>query len=493
MFKVNFKVFALLLVILFLALCSINARANVPNLISIVGPSQVSVGKTNVKYRVDCLILDGTYLSCNIYVLQNYEVIASNEDNGYQTYVYVDIPTNECTLRIEAEVWYERDSFSQHYACLQETKYVYVCKPNLQTVRLGLDEISYTNVTTTVPVNWNVDDDDRSAYGGGTNPNYGEDYKQYVFLPNNFKNSDDDLYSIKAYVGNTALDTARCNLKIKTSDFIRLWYSQNKSALCCDSNSIFETNCNIRVWFDNKANSNGNRLYAEWVGALPGATNAFIDFYCNNVQFAKLRYKGYAFTEGALPNAAERAFFETNCYFLDGCEWRIAKGGGVHKHDRNSISESIDPTWERYGVKFVATTSAPLCTNIYYLRTAMYNNFQCRCISMDSFNDQNSTFSESDATAFFTINNFWHDNFEDLNTSPLYSDIIYYNGQFAARRIPDSDRLNCHPSWAMVTSRFFNRPRIVHRAEQLGPIKTIQKTYIMVPSLEPESHLLEEE
>lgn len=491
MFEDNLKTFFLSLTVFFLAWCSINAQANVPNYLTIVGPDSISVGKTNVRYHVSYFV-SGPFYACDIYILdENYDVIASN-NNDQQTFVYFDAPTNECTLKVEARLAYGP---VQHNQILEIFAYktIYIRKPDLQNIRLGLDEIGYTNVTTTVPVNWNVDDDDRSAYGGGSNPNYGEDYKQYVFLPNNFKNSDDDLYSIQAYIGNTALDTRRCNLKIKTSDFIRLWYSQNKSALCCDSNSIFETNCNIRVWFDNKANSNGNRLYAEWVGALPGATNAFIDFYCNNVQFAKLRYKGYAATEGGLPNAAERAFFETNCYFLDGCEWRIATGGGVHKHDRNSISESIDPTWERYGEKFVATTSAPLCTNIYYLRTATYNNFQCRCISMDSFNDQNSTFSESDATAFFTINNFWHDNFGDLNTSPLYSDIIYYNGQFAARRIPDSDRLNCHPSWAMVTSRFFNRPRIVHRAEQLGPIKIIQKTYIMVPSLEPESHSLEEE
>ena len=112
---------------------------------------------------------------------------------------------------------------------------------------------------------------------------------------------------------------------------------------------------------------------------------------------------------------------------------------------------------------------------------------------MDSFYDQNHIFSEADATAFFTINNFWHDNFSNLNTDPLYSDIIYYNGQFAARKINDADRVNCHPSWAMVSSRFFNRPKIVHRAEQLGPIKTIQKTYIMVPSLDPEGNSLEEE
>ena len=274
---------------------------------------------------------------------------------------------------------------------------------------------------------------------------------------------------------------------------MRLWYTQNKSALCCDSNSVFETNCDIVDWFNTHANSPGNRLYVEWVVPPNTTTNEYIEFYCNGVQFAKLRYKGYAVTVGGLPNKAERAFFETNCYFLDGCEWRIAPGGGTHVHDRNSLSESIDPTWERYGEEFVATTSAPLCTNIYFLRTAMYNNFQCRCISMDSFYDQNHIFSEADATAFFTIYNFWHDNFSNLNTDPLYSDIIYYNGQFAARKINDANRVNCHSSWAMVSSRFFNRPKIVHRAEQLGPIKTIQKTYIMVPSLDPEGNSLEEE
>ena len=491
MFEDNLKTFFLSLTVFFLAWCSINAQANVPNYLTIVGPDSISVGKTNVRYHISYFV-DGPFYACDLNILdENYDVIASN-NNDQQKFVYFDAPTNECTLIVEARLAYGPVQHNQIME-LFAYKTIYIRKPDLQNIRLGLDEIGYTNVTTTVPVNWNVDDDDRSAYGGGTNPNYGEDYKQYVFLPNNFKNSDDDLYSIKAYVGNTALDTAHCNLKIKTSDFIRLWYSQNKSALCCDSNSIFETNCNIRVWFNNKANLNGNRLYAEWVGELPMATNAFIDFYCNNVQFAKLRYKGYAATEGGLPNVAERAFFETNCYFLDGCEWLIARYGGNHEHDHNSLAAAVDPDWSRYGEAFVATTSSPLCSNIYTLQDHLYNTFMCRCISMDSFGNRNHSFEEADATAFFTIYNFWPNTFYDINTAVLYSDIIYYNGQFAARKAEPSYRLNCHSSWAMVTSRFLNSPKIIHRAEQLGPKKIIQKTYIIGPSPGPNGQPLEEE
>ena len=475
------KFVTFVLVLLFVALFAVPAKANVPDYLTISGPNNVCVGKTNVFYSLEYFI-QGTFLSCSIWVSIDGDYIASNMFHETETFIRFDAPTNECTLKIEADLWYERNSYSQHYVYLQATKYVSVQKPDLQNIRLGLDEISYTNFITTVPIHWNIDDDDRSGYGGGTNTVYGEDDRQYVFLPNNFKSYDDDLYSIQAYIGNTALNTTRCDLKIKTSWALRLWYGQNKSALCCDSNSVFETNCNIRVWFNNKANSTGNRLYAEWVGELPMATNAFVEFYCNNVQFAKLRYKGYAVTKGGLPNNSERVFFETNYYFLNGCEWQIAPNGGHHEHDHNSLAEAVDPKWRRYGEPFVATTSSPFGTNIYVLQNSIYNTFPCRCISMDTFGNQSHTFEESDATAFFTIYNFWQNTFYDIGSAVLYSDIIYYNGQFAARKADLNLRENCYSSWAMVTSRFFNRPKIIHRAEQLGPIKTIQKTYLIGPS-----------
>ena len=486
MFKVNFKIFFLPLVMLFLALCSTDAQANVPFWLSINGQNQISVGKTSVCYTLSSNY-PGTLDSCSIWVFDEYNnFIAANTNN--QLFVYVDAPTNECILDITANLGYVTNPVTHEGGHLSAIKYVHVRKPDLQCNRLGLEEICYTNNNAVVPVHWNIDDDDRSGYGNDSETRSGEDYRQSELM----SCEDDDLYSIQAHIGNTALNTANCNLKIKTSDSLRLWYSQNKGELCCDADSVFETNCNIKTWFNNKANSTGNRLYAEWIGELPVLTNAFIDFYCNNVQFAKLRYKGYAFTQGALPNTAERTFFETN-FYLDGCEWRIVTGEGKHKHDRNSLAEAVDPDWLRYGEVFVATTSSPLCSNIYTLQDHIYNTFNCRCISMDSFNNRNHTFEESDATAFFTINNFWQDNFYNMYTYPLYSDIIYYNGQFAARKIQAADRLNCHPSWAMFSSRFFNRPKIVHRAEQLAPVKTIQKTYLIGPPPEPESQPLEEE
>lgn len=477
MFKVNFKIFFLPLVMLFLALCSTDAQANVPFWLSINGSDQISVGKTNVCYTLSSYY-PGTLDSCSIWVFDEYNnFIAANTNN--QLFVYVDAPTNECILDITANLGYVTNPVTHEGGHLSAIKYVHVRKPDLQTIRLGLEEASYTNATIAVPIHWNVDDDDRSASGGGINANHGEDYLQPYLVSCN----DDDLYSIQAHIGNTALNTANCNLKIKTPDSMRLWYSQNKDGLCCDADSVFETNCNIKTWFNNYANSNGNRLFVEWVMKPSITTNQYIEFYCNNIQFAKLRYKGFAFTEGTLPNKAERYFFENTLYpGLDGCEWGLTDEGGLHRHDCNSIAESVDPEWHRYGERFVATTSSPLCSNIYTLQDHLYNTFMCRCISMDSFGDRSHTFEESDAVAFFTIYNFWDNTFYDINTSVLYSDIIYYTTQFAARKVTSSLRLNCHSSWAMVTSRYFNRPKIIHRAEQLAPTKLILKTYIIGPS-----------
>ena len=332
MLRIDFRTLGLVMAILFLALCPNDAQANVPDYLSIVGPGQICVGKTDLQYNLD-YCFQGTLISCMIWVsVVGAGDIAENDYN--QTYVCFDSPTNECILEIEAVIDYEISSVCHESGRLEATKYVCVQKPDLQCIRLGLEETSYSNVNTIVPIHWNIDDDDRSGYGQSTETRSGEDYRQSELM----SCDDDDLYSIQAHIGNTVLDTANCNLKIKTSDSLRLWYSQNKGELCCDADSVFETNCNIKIWFNNKTNSNGNRLYAEWIRELPVLTNAFIDFYCNNVQFAKLRYKGYAFTKGALPNTAERTFFETN-FFLDGCEWGIVDG--KHRHDRNSLAEAV--------------------------------------------------------------------------------------------------------------------------------------------------------
>lgn len=473
MFKDNLKKLFLSLTVLLLALCSINAQANVPDYLSIVGPSQISVGKTNVQYHLSYYV-SGIFDGCDFWAKTNGVTIADNSANIMETTICFDAPTNECTISIGAIVYYNTAHDTLY---LVASKTVYVRKPDLQTSRLGLEGVNYNISDTIVPIHWNIDDDDTNGYGSAVNTKCGEDYRQYEQMICN----DDDLYSIQAHIGNTALDTANCNLKIKTSDSLRLWYSQNKGALCCDSNSVFETNCNVRAWFNNKANSTGNRLYAEWVGELPMATNAYVEFYCNNIRFAKLPYKGYAFCDATYinrPITSERIFFETRCE-LDGCEWGINKQGSKHVHDRNSLSEAVDGEyWTRYGEKFVVTTSSPLCSNIYTLQDHLYNTFNCRCISMDTFGDRSHTFEDADATAFFTISYFWLYNYVNYNTPPALSDIIYYSGQFAATRVTSSGLIGCHPSWIMFTSRFFYRPKIVHRPDQLESTRTIQKTYV---------------
>lgn len=475
MLKIDLKTFGLSLTMLVLVLCSLTAEANVPNLLSIVGPNNIAVGKTNVRYYLS-YYFQGTITYCTIFVSEvGGDLIAVN--SNHQTYVYVDAPTNECTLLIEATLDYEINPVTHESRHLEATKYVNVQKPILQTTRLGLGGISYTNALKKVPIHWNIDDDDRSGFDTGLNPDYGEDYLQSGVMSCN----DDDLYSIQAQIVNTFFHTYDCDLKIKTPDSMRLWYTQNKDSLCCDADSVFVTNCNIKTWFSNKANFAGNRLYVEWV-ALPSAnTNEYIEFYCNNVQFAKLRYKGYALNKAGsinYPTKSERLFFESNCQ-LDGCEWGINALGSQPASDFDSIAEVVDGEyWTKYGGPFVATTIDPICPDIYTPQNVMYSNSICRCMSMDTFNNKNHIFEEADAAAFFTISYFWLYNFLDINLHGPLGDLIYYSGPFAAIRVPSSWLVNCYPNWDMFTSRFFNQPRIVHRPYQLESDRTILDSYV---------------
>ncbi|MBR5624298.1 hypothetical protein IKW72_09145 [bacterium] len=453
--------------------------------LNICGPSYLAVGKPDATYNISYYV-NGTFCECRFSVdatLDYPPYLVCIADNGpaYQNLgLTFDTPANECFLVMTARLTYMANTYPVTYPFLLEERLVEVQKPVLITARTGLNGVVYENNATAVPIHWNIDDDDRSGFGV-VHPNisYGEDYRQYEFLSEN--GYDDDLYSIQAYIENSDLDTAGCNFKIKTPDSMRLWYTQNKSALCCDSNSVFETNCNIVDWFNTHANSPGNRLYVEWVVPPNTTTNEYIEFYCNGVQFAKLRYKGYALSNPAyinMPTKSERTFFEGFCE-LDGCEWGINKQGSMRLPDRNSIAEAVDPHWTRYGEAFVATKTSPVCPDIYTLRNGAYSNFVCRCMSMDTFNNHNYLFEEADVTAFFTILNFWTYNYLDIDLHGALGDIVYYSGPFAATRVPSYWLTNCRPSWDIFTSRFFNQPKIVHNPYQLESTRAILDTYVI--------------
>ncbi len=471
----------LFLSVAFLAiLFSLTARAIVPDYITVSGPQNIAVGKTGVEYSVVPHI-SGIYyfLFCFFCACDDQLIcVGENDPLRQQLHLYLNAPTHECVVWIEATFSYDDANHVGHSLCLDQS--IDVQKPHLQTARTGLNGTVYENSNTAVPIHWNIDDDDRSGFGvASPNISYGEDYRQYEFLTEN--GVDDDLYCIQACVTNVDFNASGCNLKIKTPDSMRLWYTQNKSALCCDSNSVFETNCNIVDWFNTHANSPGNRLYVEWVVPPNTTTNEYIEFYCNGVQFAKLRYKGYAISNPAyinMPIKLERTFFEGFCE-LDGCEWGINRQGSLRDPSRNSIAEAVDPHWSRYGEPFVATKTSPVCPDIYTLRNGAYSNFVCRCMSMDTFNNQNYLFEEADATAFFTIMYFWTYNYLDIDLHGALGDIVYYSGPFAATRVPSYWLTNCRPSWDIFTSRFFNQPKIVHNPYQLESTRTILDTYVI--------------
>ncbi|MBR5902331.1 hypothetical protein IKZ40_08320 [bacterium] len=479
------KAFLMLLIAILVGLIPLTTYSSQDEYLSIGGSSHLAVGKPNAAYNVSYYV-NGTVFGCDFCA---YEIVdgniygnclAENDPNDQNLGLIFNAPNYECMLFVSALLRYQLNTYPFTYHQLGDFRLIKVQKPFLQTMRTGLNGTVYENNNTAVPIHWNIDDDDRSGFGV-VHPNisYGEDYRQYEFLSEN--GVDDDLYCIQACVTNVDLNTSGCNLKIKTPDSMRLWYTQNKSALCCDSNSVFETNCDIVNWFNTHANSPGNRLYVEWVVPPNTTTNEYIEFYCNGVQFAKLRYKGYALSNPAyinMPTKSERTFFEGFCE-LDGCEWGINKQGSMRLPDRNSIAEAVDPHWSRYGETFVATKTSPVCPDIYTLQNGAYSNFVCRCMSMDTFNNHNYLFEEADAAAFFTILNFWTYNYLDIDLHGALGDIVYYSGPFAATRVPSNWLTNCRPSWDIFTSRFFNQPKIVHNPYQLESTRAILDTYVI--------------
>lgn len=480
MTKERRKVYFWLLMVVLTVACSLPINASQVEFLNMIGPTNVAVGKVAVTYNFSYFV-NGDIISCYSYAyIDGGETLAYNNPNNLNIGLIFNAPNYECNLFVAGYISYATYELPQRFPEFFVERLVKVQKPYLQITRTGLNGNIYGNINTTVPIHWNIDDDDRSGFGVvPPNISYGEDYKQYEFLIDN--GVDDDLYCIQACVTNVDFDASSCNLKIKTPDSMRLWYTQNKSTLCCDSNSVFETNCNIVDWFNTHANSNGNRLYVEWVVPPNTTTNEYIEFFCNGVQFAKLRYKGYALSNPSyinMPSKSERTFFEGFCE-LDGCEWGINKQGSMRLPNRNSIAESVDPYWSRYGEPFVATKASPTCPDIYTLRNGAYSNFVCSCMSMDTFGNHNYLFEESDATAFFTKLNFWTYNYLDIDLHGALGDIVYYSGPFAATRVPSYWLTNCRPSWDVFTSRYFNQPKIVHRPYQLESTRTILDTYVI--------------
>lgn len=479
MIQNNHKLFFGTIFLLWAVLNSFVTQAYFQDHITVTGPSALAVGRPNLEYSI-IPDINGpfTILFVEFYVCDANLSLISQNNSEQQLHIYFNAPTYEGFLELGAAFNYDDVYGVGHSLVFSEN--IKVQKPYLKTARTGLEGTIYENNNVAVPIHWNIDDDDRSGFGvASPNISYGEDYRQYEFLSNN--GYDDDLYCINAWITNDFIDANQCNLKIKTPDSMRLWYTQNKSSLCCDSNSVFETNCNIIDWFNSHANSQGNRLYVEWIVPPNTTTNEYIEFYCNGVQFAKLRYKGYALSNPSninMPSKSERTFFEGFCE-LDGCEWGINKQGSMRLPNRNSIAEAVDPLWSRYGEPFVATKTSPVCPDIYTLRNGAYSNFVCRCMSMDTFNNQNYLFEEADATAFFTIMYFWTYNYLDIDLHGALGDIVYYSGPFAATRVPSYWLTNCRPSWDVFTSRYFNQPKIVHRPYQLESTRTILDTYVI--------------
>lgn len=469
-FKIPYIISAFRIYYLMLFL-SASAFANMEIYIDILGdPFYTIAGKQNLTYYVD-YNCDGPIIESYFRIKRGENIICSTVNQANLS-LTIDLPYEPCILTAEAYIrFYSMVNGSIIEGILRKSKLIEAIIPDVGLLRKGIDSNYEGEVL--VPIHWNIDDDDRS----GTGSNCGEDYLQTSQMSCN----DDDLLSIKAWLDNPAVDTSDCLLTIVTSEGIRLWYSQDKSDLCCDANSVKIINhCDLRGWLYGTAFHNDKRLYAECINiANNNSDEVFkgITFYCNNIKWFKLPYNGYAVTHASIPLPSERSYFEGQCE-LDGCEWGIAYGGGTHLHDRNSIAESVDPQWSTYDEPFVATTSAPLCDDIYTLRDAYYNTFLCRCISMDTFGNRDHVFDiYTDDEAFFTSGIWPRHYYQTGNYSDIYSMIVYYSGPFAARKASDLQREGCYGNWHLYVSRFFNKPQILHIDNQLESNRVILRKY----------------
>jgi len=454
-----------------LLMLSTSALANMEIYIDILGdPFYTTAGKQNLTYYVD-YNCDGPIIESYFRIARGENIICStvNQENLSLT---IDLPAEPCVLTAEAYIrFYSNVNDSTIEVILRKSKRIEAIIPDVSLLRKGIDS-NYEGYGL-VPIHWNIDDDDRSGIG----TNCGEDYLQTSQMSCN----DDDLLSIKAWLDNLAVDTSDCKLTIITSEGIRLWYSQDKSDLCCDANSVnIISHCDLRGWLYGTASHNNKRLYVECININNNNSDEVfkgITFYCNDIKWFKLPYNGYAVTHANIPLPSERAYFEGLCD-LDGCEWGIAYGGGTHLHDRNAIAASVDPQWETYGEPFVATTSEPLCSDIYTLTNAYYNTFLCRCISMDTFGNQDRIFDiYNDADAYFT-STIWPQHYYQTGLyADIYSTIVYYNGSFAARKANNLQREGCYGNWHLYKSRFFNKPEILHIDTQLESFRVILRKY----------------
>lgn len=450
-----------------------NLFANVPNYIDINGPFYVAVGKSNVVYSVsyEC---NGNITSSTFEIKDGDTVLVTGDVDTELT--IEKMPKSQKELKAIATIYYSvtvnGNSVNRQ---LQKQKTIYVRKPTLSASRQTLKN-TYCSANGEAPIHWNIDDDDYSASG----LNVGSDFIQNSQMGVD----DDDLLSIEAHISNTQLDTSDCNLKIEVPSELCLWLTRNKlGCFSLGGETVEIDGCDIQDWFLENMSQN---IYVEWVCPLssPGRGRiAKIKFYCNDVKFSEFEYHGYAVTDASQPLQSQRTYFDSN-FSLRGCQWGVLSG---NVNTYSSVAEAVDPYWDVYGEEFVATTSSPLCPDIYTLVDFTYNTFLRKCISMDTFGNQNQNFElEIDPPAFFQ-STIWPNNFLriSINSSFSSSFIVYYGGVLAGRMRPELSS-NCFGEWVMYSSFKFNKPKILHRPNQLGSACPVIQKYIICPSLEDE-------
>ena len=436
------------------------ALANVPDSIDIFGMFRVAVGTSNNTFTVS-FNCSGDVTS-NVFLIRDLcgnELMSTNVYNQL-TISYIGEPV---VLVAYARVDY---IYPTGRIChLEKEKYIYYKDIILSSQRRGIDRM-YTGDEETVPIHWNFDDDNKN----GT-PDHDD-----VQMNKN----DNDLLSIKIWIRESDIYIGPGKLEIITSGGYKLWGDTRKNNYYPQHFII--QNCDLQTWLEEYAD--GYHMFMERHGDLYySSPTGSLKVRFNGRELLDLQYHAYAVLAANKPTLTDRAIFANLGCNFDGCEWGIFREDVATNF--NSVAWAVDPTWEAYGTPFVVTPCEPLCPDIYTLSNCFYEGVLLKCTSLDTFGNSNGFFNFGIDDIAFYQSPIWSENFLlNNNVSDFGADIIEYASALAARKAPPDQRWGCYPSWSMVNTFFFGRPKILYRAQQIN--SPILSRFVLAPDPTPD-------
>jgi hypothetical protein len=434
--------------ILFL-FCSILSFGNEPFFAQIRGSEKVATCSIWLPYRLSLNYGYLTSASWSVYC----------DGDGYDNFsvrgpssIYLNTPTNECTITIDCDFTYlyGGDPIQGYISLDVQVKY-----PSFNCSRSpGLDG-SNPGLYNVMPIHFNIDDDDRTAHNNTLN--LGWDYLQDEMLV-----YDDDLNHVILTSQESDLDVSHCQFTFLGDLSLKAWRSPKKGAI--DSAESFN-------WISTGDYS--AHVFIE--GVELGNGQVEILYVGDHVK--TLRYKCFAVTYGRQPMITEhRPGYNT----LTGCEWSIIDtNNNSIKTKYNSLSYVVDPSQNfAYGIPFYVEKTKPLCPDVY---TLVYTNGLNKT-SVDTFNDRDGNYANSDAIAFFEYQPIWPDNFLGVDGTISDFDMVFLSSFFASRAATPAMKSGIRDNWNLFHSKYNQAEIILHRLSQIGK-GSLVKGFIFCPSL----------